>query len=131
MPIRFKPIIPKHTAPRKLLALHNQFVAIMGGFVAESHDDLATYPPQRAGVDYRRTGTLGRSWQSDVKTGGGKIVGTVASQGQIAPYNVYVQGPNQVRWAAAYGWKQPKDVMKKRWPRAVKQLQAAIKAITR
>lgn len=128
MPLKYKPIIPKGIGPQRLMKLYGQFEGLMGDFVTEAQDELATYPPQRAGVDYRRTGTLGRSWQHRVEARGGAIVGTVASQGQIAPYNVYVQGPKQVRWAKSYGWKQPKDVVKKKWPKMQRAVRAAIKA---
>lgn len=131
MPLKFKPIIPKGIAPRKLMKLYSQFESLMGDFVTESHDELATYPRQRAGVEYRRTGSLGRSWQHRVEARRGAIIGTVASQGQIAPYNVYVQGPKQVSWAKSYGWKQPKDVVKKRWPKMQGAVRAAVKAASR
>ena len=131
MPVKFKPIIPKGIGPRKLAELPRQFEAIMGDFVTGCHVELATYPPQKAGVRYDRKGTLGRSWQHRVESKANAIVGTVASQGQIAPYNVYVQGPRQVKWAKAYGWKQPKDVLEKRWPKAVKAVRAAVKAAAR
>jgi len=131
MPLKYKPIIPKRIGPRKLMKLHKQFESLMGDFVTEAHDDLATYPRQRAGVEYRRTGSLGRSWQHRVEARGGAIVGTVASQGQIAPYNVYVQGPKPVSWARPYGWKNVKDVVKKRWPKIQRAVRAAVKAAAR
>jgi len=99
----------------------------MGDLMTEAHDQLATYPPQRAGVDYRRTGTLGRSWQHRVRAKPDRIEGEASSQGQIAPYNIYVQGPRQKPWAKATGWRTPKEVLKKLWPPWVKKVRAVLK----
>lgn len=131
MPLKYKPIIPKRTGLRKLMKLYAQFESLMGNFVTEAHDELASYPPRKVGGRYKRTGMLGRSWQHRVEAKRGAIVGTVASAGQIAPYNVYVQGPRQVKWAKGYGWKQPKDVIKRRWPKMQRAVRAAIKAAAR
>ena len=55
-----------------------------------------TYPPQRTGSTYKRTGTLRRSWhRPPIKREGTAIVGEVASSGQTAPYNRYVQDQTQ------------------------------------
>lgn len=57
--------------------------------------EMQLYPPQRAPrgnrEPYRRTGTLKRSWFRRVRRVSGGAVGEVASSGQIAPYNVFVQ----------------------------------------
>ena len=55
-----------------------------------------TYPAQRTGTAYKRTNTLKRSWhRPPIKREGGAIVGEVASSGQTAPYNRYVQDQTQ------------------------------------
>ena len=53
--------------------------------------ELQTYPPQRPGTAYKRTGTLRRSWQRRVTNDGAAITGEVVSSGNIAPYNRLVQ----------------------------------------
>jgi hypothetical protein len=50
-----------------------------------------TYPPQRTGSTYRRTGTLGRSWSRTVETQGNTVIGEVGSNSNMAPYNRQVQ----------------------------------------
>ena len=58
-----------------------------------------------AALRYKRTMTLAKSWSSDIQGGGGELVGRVASSGQTAPYNRYVQDSelqarvHQGRWA--------------------------------
>ena len=54
-----------------------------------------TYPTQRTGSAYRRTGTLRRSWSRRIMREGTGIVGEVGSSGQTAPYNRYVQDQAQ------------------------------------
>ncbi len=62
--------------------------------------ELQTYPPQRTGTTYKRTGTLRRSWQRRVTNEGSAIVGEVVSSGNMAPYNRLVQ--DQVRQASIH-----------------------------
>ncbi len=52
---------------------------------------MRTYPPQRTGSSYRRTGTLGRSWFTRTEGRGADMVGHVESAGATAPYNRRVQ----------------------------------------
>lgn len=51
----------------------------------------AQRPPARGRAPYRRTRTLARSWFKRVTVSGNEVVGEVISNGNIAPYNVYVQ----------------------------------------
>jgi hypothetical protein len=44
-----------------------------------------------ADLRYKRTNTLYRSWSTVLKGGGAELVGGVVSNGNIAPYNRYVQ----------------------------------------
>lgn len=54
--------------------------------------EMKTYPPQRPGSAYKRTGTLRRSWHRPaIRREGSAIVGEVASSGNMAPYNRLVQ----------------------------------------
>jgi len=130
MPVSYRPIIPKKTSVLKLQQLHRRFVLLMGDLVTEAHDELATYPIKKPHIERIRTGTLGRSWQHRVIVKTDRIEGVVGSQGQIAPYNVYVQGPQQVGWAREYGWKTPKMVLAKRLPGWKKRVRDTIKQVT-
>lgn len=53
--------------------------------------DLQTYPPQRTGSSYVRTGTLRRSWSRDIQGNGLAMRGIVGSNENMAPYNRVVQ----------------------------------------
>jgi hypothetical protein len=68
--------------------------------------DLSTYPPQRTGSTYVRTGTLRRSWSRTPVTGSGLALrGEVGSNENIAPYNRSVQDLDmQTRAHARTGW---------------------------
>lgn len=46
---------------------------------------MMIYPPQRAGSSYRRTGTLGRTWTSDVYPEGDALIGKVGNVTKYAP----------------------------------------------
>ena len=98
----------------------------MGDLMTEAQDELATYPAPGPWVK-RRWGTLGRSWQHRVRATTNEIRGEVASQGQIAPYNIYVQGPRQKPYHRAHGWRTPKDVLSKLWPKWVQKVRNAVK----
>jgi len=52
---------------------------------------LTTYPPKRPGSGYVRTDTLRGSWDTRIEGRGLEIVGTVFSNGNVAPYNRLVQ----------------------------------------
>lgn len=72
--------------------------AAMNDATAYIHRQTSTYPPQRTGSSYRRTDTLKRSWSREVRAEGREIVGTVGSNGDLAPYNRLVQdGTRQAR----------------------------------
>ena len=56
--------------------------------------DMRTYPAQRPGSSYQRTGTLRNSWSRRPPQGQGlDMYGVVGSDPQIAPYNAQVQHP--------------------------------------
>ncbi len=78
----------------------------MNRSVLHIHRRIAKYPPS-AGTPYRRTGTLGRGWTTDVDQGGKR--GTIGNQ---VPYAIYVQGPRQVWFHEARNWLTIEDVAK-------------------
>ena len=53
--------------------------------------ELQTYPTQRAGSTYVRTGTLRRSWSREFQGDGLALRGIVGSNQNMAPYNRVVQ----------------------------------------
>lgn len=53
--------------------------------------DLQTYPSQRTGSTYKRTGTLRRSWSREIQGDGFALRGIVGSNENMAPYNRVVQ----------------------------------------
>lgn len=53
--------------------------------------ELQTYPTQRTGSSYVRTGTLRRSWSRDIQGDGLAMRGIVGSNENMAPYNRLVQ----------------------------------------
>jgi len=84
-------------APKNLIADKNKIIAALYGAVQDTVSEgqrmIAKYPPQRlTKTGYRRTGTLKKSWSSEVHTGGDRIEGIVGSNSNIAPYNRDVQG---------------------------------------
>ena len=46
---------------------------------------MMVYPPQRPGGSYRRTGTLGRAWTSEVYAEGDALIGKVGNVTKYAP----------------------------------------------
>jgi len=81
--------------------------------LAEGERFITDYPPQSASSRYRRTGTLKRSWTSNMKSGGSKIEGTIGSSGNIAPYNEDVQGEDQEAIFKRIGWRTVDDLASK------------------
>lgn len=73
--------------PRQIARANRAAIYDITSLVAR---DLRTYPPQRP-TPYKRTRTLGRSWQTNVEARGAMVTGRVRSSGQVAPYNRWVQ----------------------------------------
>lgn len=76
---------------------------------------IARYPAQRlTKSNYRRTGTLKRSWSSKVTVNSRRMVGIVGSNSNVAPYNRFVQGtPSEVvKIFPQAGWKGVDDLAK-------------------
>jgi hypothetical protein len=59
---------------------------------------------------YRRTGTLGRSWHRKVAVVGGTVTGEVFSNGNAAPYNIYVQSHARQARIHAGRWRTERQV---------------------
>ena len=59
--------------------------------------ELKTYPPQRSGSAYVRTGTLRRSWSRRIEGEGLQIRAIVGSNSNMAPYNRAVQDEDEQR----------------------------------
>lgn len=57
--------------------------------------ELQTYPTQRTGSSYVRTGTLRRSWSRELQGDGLALRGIVGSNANMAPYNRVVQDADQ------------------------------------
>lgn len=93
---RFKPIVPKKMLPDSR-QITTALVKAMSDTVKNGQKTMQSYPPQTLMLTgYVRTGTLRRSWSSEVKPGGNRIVGIVGSNSNIAPYNRLVQGQQQM-----------------------------------
>ncbi len=82
----------------------------LGRLVSDTTHDgvrfIAHYPSQQLTKSgYVRTGTLARSWSAKVRASSTRIEGTVGSSGNIAPYNVFVQGEKPVPIFPRAGWR--------------------------
>lgn len=98
--IRITPIVPSG-ARVDVGAFQQDVVKMMRRATAEGQRHIATYPPQRLRKsNYRRTGTLKRSWSKKVVAGGNKVQGIVGSNSNVAPYNRFVQGPAKPKGSA-------------------------------
>lgn len=66
--------------------------------------ELKTYPPQRSGATYKRTGTLRRSWSRTIEGDGLEMRAIVGSNSNQAPYNRAVQDEERQRPAFRGRW---------------------------
>lgn len=111
MQIQIVPIYAKRKLPNSAL-LQATIVRELQGQLSDDQRRMAEYPPQvLTKTGYRRTNTLKRSWNTRISLGR-NIVGALGSNRNVAPYNVFVQGPRrgtkgsrQVRMFANAGWK--------------------------
>lgn len=112
MPVRLVPI--KTTQPVLATAkMLSALTAAIRDTQAEGVRLMATYPPQRPGSRYKRTGTLKRSWSmGPVRHEGSALSGEILSNGGIAPYNDDVQGHVQDAFFAARGWVNVRELVK-------------------
>lgn len=92
-------------------ALIGQLTRDMTNTVSEGQRFIAEYPAQLpTKYGYRRTGTLKRSWSSQVRRQSNRIEGIIGSNSRMAPYNRWVQGEEQTREMARRGWKTVKEL---------------------
>lgn len=111
--IRVIPIGTRGQGRLDRLKLTRDLKAAMTSTTANGQRFIARYPAQRlTKSNYRRTGTLKRSWSSTVQVSGSRMVGVVGSNSNIAPYNKFVQGtPKQVvKIFPQAGWKGVDDL---------------------
>lgn len=80
--------------------------------------DMKTYPAQRPGSEYVRTGKLRDSWSKTRISGSGiDISGGVGSDPQVAPYNVQVQHPEFQAAIHVGRWQTTETVIRRDLPR--------------
>ncbi|KKN78099.1 hypothetical protein LCGC14_0353260 [marine sediment metagenome] len=111
--IRVIPIDTRGRGRLDRLKLTRDLKAAMIATTANGQRFIARYPAQRlTKSNYRRTGTLKRSWSSTVQVSGSRMVGIVGSNSNIAPYNRFVQGtPKEVvKMFPQAGWKGVDDL---------------------
>lgn len=103
--IRIRPIRPRR-ARKDTTSLVSDLTDDVRSVIADGQRWIATYPPQSlTKTDYRRTGTLKRSWSHTMSTRPNAIVGVVGSNPNIAPYNRVVQGSPQAKIMRGAGWR--------------------------
>jgi hypothetical protein len=78
---------PAYTPVRKFTTRYGQSVQLRANRASGRGISLQ----RAADLRYKRTNTLYRSWSTVLKGGGAELVGGVVSNGNIAPYNRYVQ----------------------------------------
>lgn len=83
--------------------------------VTEGQRYMAEYPPAAPQQRYKRTGTLKRSWSSEVRESTNLVLGVVGSNSNVAPYNRDVQGPGaeQEQFFRRRGWRSVDDLVSK------------------
>jgi len=90
--------------------------------------DMADYPPQRPGSAYRRTGTLGRTWTTEVTDVNSGVEGKVGNMTEYAPL---VQS-RQFQAAVHRGrWQTEQDVLARNMARIERFFQDAVDAALR
>ena len=121
--IKMIPIVsekPFGNIPRMFSLLHNA----VRDQAAEGVRFMSVYPT-KSGSNYKRTGTLRKSWSFVIKTGGRLIEGIIGSNSNIAPYNEEVQGVNQDEIFATLGWRNVNDlgkVIDKEFPKRIQEM---------
>lgn len=75
---------------------------------------IRTYPAQRPGSTYIRTGALGKSWSRRPPEGTGlDMYAVVGSDPQVAPYNIQVQHPEFQAAVHVGRWQTTADVIRR------------------
>jgi hypothetical protein len=89
---------------------------------------MMVYPPQRAGSSYRRTGTLGRTWTSDVYSEGDSLIGKV---GNVTKYAPQVQSERFQRPMHKGRWQTDAQVIREAQPEIVREFEALSRDVVR
>lgn len=89
---------------------------------------MMVYPPQRAGSSYRRTGTLGRTWTSDVYPEGDSLIGKV---GNVTKYAPQVQSERFQRPMHKGRWQTDAQVIREAQPEIVREFEALSRDVVR
>ncbi len=111
-----KPLQTKMLPVGKDVELFNErqlFVALHDALrdeVADGVRFMSRYPAKPGRSTYRRTGTLRRSWFFKISSGMRRITGLVGSNANVAPYNVRVQGDDQLPHFERIGWRDTKTL---------------------
>lgn len=97
----------------------NERAALKSGLIVQAKAQV--YPPQSSGSTYRRTGTLGRKWDTEVRPMGGMITAIVDNPTEYADW---VKGKTkQTRVHKANGWPSILDDAKASLPEIIEVYQ--------
>lgn len=88
------------------------------------HQSMPPYPPARIDSRYRRTGSLGRSMTTEVRTMGATVTGIV---GSAMPYAPLVIGTEQAGMHRRRWWRLV-DVVRQALPTVVRMIEARVAA---
>ena len=85
--------------------------------------DMADYPPQKRNTGYRRTGTLGRRWTTDVRSDHGGLTGRVGNNTEYGPW---VQSERFQAWMHRDYWQTDEEVLEYNEDRIVDDFERAV-----
>jgi len=88
--------------------------------------DMAEYPPPPANSTYRRTGTLGRRWTTQVRRIANGLRGKVGNNTSYAPW---VQSWNFQAWMHQGRWQTDAEVLEENTRNIVDDFQATIRKV--
>ncbi len=89
---------------------------------------MMDYPTQRSGSSYRRTGTLGRRWTSEVYAEGDSLIGKV---GNVTKYAPQVQSEKFQSKAHKGRWQTDVQVIRELEPEINAEFQALVSQVIR
>lgn len=101
---------------------------VMSRAVIRVQAGMMHYPPQRAGSWYRRTGTLGRRWTTEIINTGDGLVGKVGNNTEYGPM---VQSELFQANVHAGTWQTDRDVMDKEEPEIQREFAALVRDAVR
>jgi hypothetical protein len=85
--------------------------------------DMADYPPARPGSSYRRTGTLGRRWTTEITRNGNGLIGKT---GNNTSYGPWVQSKQFQARVHRGRWQTDEDVLERNRRRITDDFDATI-----